>query len=213
MIIEDYPIADLRSALFTVAGQKLVEFEAEIRNQTNRITSYTQITFTVFSLIFATLAIISRTNVENLSLSAGLGAATIAASVFAVLVSIFSHLDRRVGRLVYDQYGQIIVAHGNAALRFLRRRWWAGLIASFFISGIVASVVFISVDPFFAELRQQHLVTRSDLGIITDPLARQLEALGARVTGLEQTRNITSENPDDLTRRNTKKAAPLHRQR
>jgi deoxycytidine triphosphate deaminase len=197
LIIEDYPIADLRSALFTVAGQKLVEFEQEIAAHTDRLTRYTQITFAVFSLIFATLAIISRTNVERLSLSASIwGAATVAASAFAVLVSIFSHLDRRVGRLVYDQYGRIIVAHGNAAMRFLRRRWWAGLTASLLISGIGAGVLYIVVDPYFTSLRQQRAATTSDLHAMSDSLTVEFGKLARRVTQLEQTRTVTSQDLD-----------------
>jgi deoxycytidine triphosphate deaminase len=194
MIIEDYGISELRSALFTVAGQKLVEFDNEIRNQTTRFTTFTQISFAMFALMIALIAIISRTNAENLSFSAGLwGAATIWAATFAVLVSIFSYVGGRVGRLVYEQYGRLMGGTAAKASGFLRRAWRTGIAISFLVSMGGGYVIYRLIEPGFQDLRQHHMLTKSDLA----PMNDALHDLSVRLSQVELGRVATL---DDLQR-------------
>ena len=69
VIIEDYGIDELRSALFTRAGEKLAEFETTIRNLETRFLTFTQISFGIFALVIALVSLISRTGSESISLS------------------------------------------------------------------------------------------------------------------------------------------------
>jgi deoxycytidine triphosphate deaminase len=50
LFLEDYGIDDLRSALFTTAGQKLAEFEEQIKNLESRFIVFTQLSFAIFAL-------------------------------------------------------------------------------------------------------------------------------------------------------------------
>ena len=119
-IIEDFHIEDLRSALFTTAGQKLVEFEQEIANVTTRFTTYTQISFSIFALVIALIALMSKVNAENLSLGAAVwGGGILMISLFSALVVLFSNVQRRTGPLVYQLYGRIMGDRAEAARRFL----------------------------------------------------------------------------------------------
>jgi hypothetical protein len=118
-----------------------------------------------------------------------------------VLLSIFSRVDRQVGRLVYDQYGRIIVAHGNAALRFLRRRWWGGLIASLLISGIGAGASYVFVDRQYGDLRNRGLSLRSTVDAVADPVTLQLRRVSDRLIQLEQAQKIESEDIKELKKR------------
>ena len=98
-IIEDYRIDDLRSALFTTAGQKLLEFEEDIQNMNARFATFTSLSFLIFALMISALAIIPKGNAENLALGTAIwGSLNFAISIFAVLVVPFSNVQRRVGR-------------------------------------------------------------------------------------------------------------------
>src|ERR1051325_1483024 len=72
VILEDYGIDELRSALFTRAGEKLAEFEAEIQSLGSRFVTFTQISFAIFALIISLVAISTRNGSDNVSLNASL---------------------------------------------------------------------------------------------------------------------------------------------
>jgi deoxycytidine triphosphate deaminase len=128
LILEDYGIDELRSALFTRAGAKLAEFEDEIKSLGSRFITFTQISFAIFALVIALVATSSKVGAENLSLGAAIsGAGTLAISVAAILVAIFSYVHWRVGRLVYEQFGRLMGNRAQEARRFLRRAWWLGM--------------------------------------------------------------------------------------
>ena len=93
LILEDYGIDELRSALFTKAGTKITEFEEEIKSLGARFNFFTQMSFAIFALIIAVVSITSRVSADNLSLLTSIfGSVTIAISVAAILIAIFSSL-------------------------------------------------------------------------------------------------------------------------
>lgn len=178
MILEDYGIDDLRSALFTRAGEKLSEFEESIKNLETRFVTFTQISFAIFALVIALVALATKTGAENMLLGASVwGALTLALSVAALLVSIFSYVHWRVGRLVRERYGSIMANRALSAKRFLRRSWLIGLAASVFLAVGAGSVAFVLSDPFFLNVRQQHVVTKAELDALQTSTASQLESL------------------------------------
>ncbi len=163
-IMEDFHIDDLRSALFTTAGQKLMEFEQEINNVTTRFTTYTQISFSIFALVIALIAIMSKVNADNLALGTAVwGGVILMISIFAALVVLFSNVQRRVRPLVYQLYGRVMGDRADVAMRFLRRRWWAGLVTSIVLSICGAYGGYTILEPYFRDLREQQLLTKSDL--------------------------------------------------
>ncbi len=197
-IIEDYQIDDLRSALFTNASQKLVEFEEEIRNMTARFQTFTSLSFLIFALMISALAIIPKGNAENLALGTAIwGSLNFALSVFAVLIVLFSNVQRRVGPLVYELYGRLMGDRASIAMRFLRRRWWAGLMISIVLSAGAGAGLYAVIEPNFRNLRGQLVLTKSDLEPVTGSLSRDLHQLSERLTRLEQSRIATA---DDLQR-------------
>src|SRR6266542_1137367 len=188
VIMPDYGIDELRSALFTKAGERLVEFEQEIRNQTTRVTTFIQISFAIFALMIAMVAIISRTNAENLAFgTAILGGGTIAISVFAVLIALSSHVGQRVGRLVYEQYGRLMGKRASRAVRFIRRAWWLGIAVSVFLSLAGGYVVYCLIDPLLVDYRQRPVLTKSDLGRFGESINAEVRKLSDRVQRLEKT--------------------------
>jgi uncharacterized membrane protein (DUF485 family) len=199
VVMEDYGIDDLRSALFTKARERLVEFEEEIRDQRQRFNTYTQISFVMFALMISLIAIISRANAENLSLGAAfLGAGTIAISVAALLIALFSYVGRRVGRLVYELYGRIMGTRARDAMRFVRNAWWVGIITSvlFAIGGGYA--VYSQVEPIFRDLRQQRVLTKSDLNELSKSITADIGQLSTRVAHIEQSPTATVEDLENL---------------
>lgn len=199
VIMEDYGIDELRSALFTKAGERLLEFDEEIRDQRVRFNVYTQISFVMFALMISLIAIISRTNAENLSLGAEfLGAGTLAISVAALLVALFSHIGRRVGRLVYESYGRIMGSRARAAMRFLRRAWWAGIAASLLLAIGGGYAVYSRIEPAFKDLRQQRVLMKTDLEDLRTSTAADLRQLSGRLVRVEQSRSATLDDLEKL---------------
>jgi hypothetical protein len=145
------------------------------------------------------IAIISRANAENLSLGAAfLGAGTIAISVAALLIALFSYVGRRVGRLVYELYGRIMGTRARDAMRFVRNAWWVGIITSvlFAIGGGYA--VYSQVEPIFRDLRQQRVLTKSDLNELSKSITADIGQLSTRVAHIEQSPTATVEDLENL---------------
>jgi len=161
LIIQDYNIDDLKSALFTRAGEKLTEFDDAIRALEGRSAFFTQISFTVFSLVLA-LIVASRAG-ETLTLGASIwGSATIAFSVAALLIALFSYVHWRVSRLIPERYGRVMASRAREAQRLLRRWWLLGIAATTFLALAVAIGTYRTSNPFFTDIRREHVLTASD---------------------------------------------------
>jgi deoxycytidine triphosphate deaminase len=198
LFLEDYGIDDLRSALFTRAGQKLVEFDDQIKGLESRFITFTQISFAIFALVIALVALISRVNVESISLStAFFGAATIAVSIAAFLVAAFSHVRGRVGRLVYEQYGRVMGERVQSAQRFVRRSWWLGVTICMLFALVGGWGIYRVIEPTFRDLRQQRVLTKSDLDGLRDSTSASIDKLSDRLGHIERERPVTV---DDLLR-------------
>jgi hypothetical protein len=78
----------------------------------------------------------------------------------------------------------------ETAMRFLRRRWWAGLLASLLLSGGVALGFYALVAPSFQNLRGQMVLTKADLESIVD---RDINKLSKRLTQLEEDHAVTAD--------------------
>ena len=198
-IVQDFQIDDLRSALFTTAAQKLKEFEEAITTMTTRFTIFTQISFAVFALVISLLAIVSKVNADNLVLGTAVwGGMILMISIFAVLVVLFSNVPWRVGPLVYELYGRVMGDRAEDAMRFLRRRWWVGLVTSIVLAIAGAYGGYTILEPYFRDLRQQQLLTKSDLVPLEASLNIDLRHLSERLTRLEGTRYATVDDLETL---------------
>lgn len=189
LIIEDYGIDELRSALFTRAGERLAEFDESIRTLETRFITFTQISFAIFALAIA-VSVASRST-DSLPLSASLwGALTLGIAIAALLIAIFSYVQWRIGRLVPERYGIIMASRARDAQRFLRRRWLWSLTISMLlaISGGVA--VYKISEPFFRDVRQQRVITRSDLDMLIGPTNSDVRGLSSRIQRLENQKVI-----------------------
>jgi deoxycytidine triphosphate deaminase len=185
VILEDYNIDDLKSALFTRAGQKLDEFDESIKNLELRFVTFTQISFAIFALVIGLLALSSKSSSETTLLSASwLGAATVAMSVSAVLIAIFSYLQWRLVRLVSDRYA-VMGNRAREAQDFLRKKWWVGIFATIAVALTVGVGVFFAVDPTFTAIRRQQTVTKYDLDKTNTSIAKDIVGVVSRLNSVE----------------------------
>jgi deoxycytidine triphosphate deaminase len=184
MFLEEYGINDLRSALFTKAGQKLTEFEQQIKNLENRFFTFTQLSFAIFGLLIALSALLTRTNADNATLSAAFfGGGTIALSATAILIAAFAYFRGRFERLIYEQYGLLL---GERAISFMRQSWWLGTVIALVFFCATLTVVYLGIEPAFRDLRQQHVLTKSDLDASQKSTAAEISGLIQRLDHVEQ---------------------------
>jgi deoxycytidine triphosphate deaminase len=114
LFIEEYGIDDLRSALFTKAGEKLGEFEESIRNLESRFVTFTQLSFAIFAVVTALTIGLSKAGSEIVVTGELLlGSLTVALSIWAFLISTFSYVHWRLGRFLYQQYGRLATVSGR----------------------------------------------------------------------------------------------------
>jgi deoxycytidine triphosphate deaminase len=186
VILEDYGIDDLKSALFTRAGRKLDEFEETIRNLESRFVTFTQISFAIFALVIGLLALSSKPTSEATLLSASwVGAVTVSMSVAAILIAIFSYLQWRLVRLVSDRYGTVMANRAREAQTFLRKKWWAGIFATVAGALAVGAGVFFTIDPMFTAIRRQQAVTRTEMDTMTASTSGNIADLAKRLRTME----------------------------
>jgi deoxycytidine triphosphate deaminase len=196
--LEDYGIDDLRSALFTKAGEKLVEFEDQIKSLEARFIVFTQISFAIFALVIALVALVSRVNVESVSLSAAFfGAGTIAISLAAFMVAAFSYVRGRVGRMVYEQYGRMMGDRAQSARRYLRRSWWLGVSICLLFAMAGGWGLYLLMEPTFRDLRQRNVITKTDLNDFRRATLSEVRELSDRVERIEG-RNVTVQDLEKL---------------
>lgn len=84
------------------------------------------------------------------------------------------------------------------AMHFLRRKWWAGLIVSTVLAIGGAYGGYTILEPYFRDLRQQHLLTKTDLLPLETSLSHDLHSLSERLTQLEHSRNATADDLETL---------------
>ncbi|MGE4063734.1 MAG: hypothetical protein AB7E79_10245 [Rhodospirillaceae bacterium] len=182
VVMEDYGIDELRSALFTKAGAKLVEFEEEMRNLSTRFITFTQISFGLFSLMIAVVALSSRFGQESVPWGSALsGAATLALSSCAFLVAIFAFLNERVGRAVIEKHGHIL-----GVRRFLREARWFTASLSVLSFILVGFFVYQSARPFPATLVLEKTISKEDFEKERGALLTQIQQLSSRVGAIDQ---------------------------
>ena len=187
LLLEDYSIDDLESALFTKAGVKLVEFEQQISEFGTRFATFTQISFAVFALIIAA-SLTSRVGAKDISFEVALtGAGTLALAVWATLVAFFSYTHWRVGHLVYEYYGSLVGTKAQRISQFLRRAWWIGIVASVIVACVAGVFVYRSTDPVLQDIRKR------DTSVSTE-----FRELTARVDSLEHTPHATLQDLEKL---------------
>jgi len=192
VILEDYGIGDLKSALFTRAGRKLEEFEESIRTLEGRFVQFTQISFAIFALVIGLLAISSKSSTDTTLLSASLvGAGTVAISVSAILIAFFSYLQWRLVKLVPDRYGTVMANRARDAQRFLRKSWLTGIVATVCLSFAVGIGVFFLVDPFFSDMRRQRVLTQKDFDVNNQPIAAKLDDFSRRLAAIEKSGGVS----------------------
>ena len=90
------------------------------------------------------------------------------------------------------------IRRADAAMRFLHRQWWAGLVTSIVLSIGGAYGGYTIFEPYFRDLRQQQLVTKSDLLPLRTSLNVDLRDLSERLARLEHSRSATLDDLDML---------------
>lgn len=199
VILEDYDIEDLKSALFTRAGKKLDEFDDSIKSLESRFVTFTQISFAIFALVIGLLALSSKSSSEAVLLSASwVGAATVSMSVSAILIAIFSYLQWRLVRLVGDRYGTVMANRAREAQKFLRTKWWSSIFATVIVALGVGVIVFFIIDPKFTAIRRQHIITQTDLEENNAQVSKSLNATTERFDRIEAKTDVARREMETL---------------
>ena len=118
LIIEDYNIEHLRSALFTKAGLKIEEFGNTLRTVENRFLTFTTITFAILAVIISVIVGMFRiTEFRELIDNPiyWVSAFTLFAS-FSVLLAIFRYLGTRYIDTSTPWLRGLVIAFGLAAI-------------------------------------------------------------------------------------------------
>lgn len=106
----------------------------------------------------------------------------------AVLIAAFSYVRGRVGRLVYEQYGRVMGDRAQAAQRFLRRSWLIGMTICIVFAFVTCWAIYRTIEPVFRDLRQQRVVTKTDLDSLAESISANINGLSKRVGELERRR-------------------------
>ncbi len=186
-IIEDYDIGDFRSALYTRAGQKISEFEESLKQIEWRFVTFTQISFGLFALMIALVSVASKAGAENVVLGASVwGPISVGISMAALLIAIFSYIQLRVARLVLERYGTLVAETARNAQKFIRRSWLRAVSLSVMIAIAGGIGTFFLSKPFFRELRQQRVITKSDLEGFQASMSLKIQEAMGRVDAVER---------------------------
>jgi hypothetical protein len=197
VVLQQYEIGDLRSALFTRAGRKLEEFEESVKALETRFVTFTQISFTIFALVIALVAISSRAGVEAALMSASfLGPFTIGISIAALLITIFSYLQWRLVRMVSDRYGTLMAARARAAQAFLRKSWWSGFAISVALPVLAGVAVYFWSKPHFDRLIQNQAAQHS----LEQSVAKSSDELSRALASIEASKAEMLSKFDELSR-------------
>jgi deoxycytidine triphosphate deaminase len=196
--LEDYGIDDLRSALFTKAGEKLGEFEESIRNLETRFVTFTQLSFAIFAVVIALIIGSSKAGSEIVATGEILlGSLTLALSIWAVLVATFSYVHWRMGRVLHQQYGRLVTYSGRTVAQYLRRATFLGFAISLALASAGAYCAFRISSPLFDDIRKHRVLVKSDLDLVNSDVAQSITKFSGRLDTLER---ATAMAPDDLQR-------------
>ena len=119
------------------------------------------------------------------NLSDILGGGTIAISIWAILLALFSYLQWRMVRLVGERYGTLMANRASDARRILKGWWWKGMFVSVLLALAAGIGGFYILDPFIAKMRQQQLMTKDDLEGSYLPLRKELQVMQDRLRDIE----------------------------
>jgi deoxycytidine triphosphate deaminase len=198
-IIEDFNIDGLRSALFAMAGIRLIAVEDEIKNIGARFATYTQMSFAVFALVISAIAVLSRANFENIAIGAAFwGSAAISIALASFLSSLFSFLNRRVGGLFHERYGLFMGRTPKFVRQFLWRAWWLGLCICLALVSAAGWGLYKVTEPHFDEFRRQQALSKSEVDTIRTSTSSALEHLSERLQQIERNPPATIDDLNGL---------------
>lgn len=169
-IIEDFGIENLRSALFTKAGEKIDEMDAAVKAIETRFVTFTQIIFATLALTVSLMAALLKTDQELRIAASVWGSMTLAASVAAVSIALFWFVSDRLGKVLNRRLAELSTQRPAQLNRFLRRNWLIGLFGSIAISVSAGVFVYLWSAPVFSDLRSRDFLVKADL----EPITRQM---------------------------------------
>lgn len=83
-------------------------------------------------------------------------------------------------------------------MRFLRNAWWAGIVISILFAIGGGYAVYSQIEPIFRDLRQQRVLTKSDLNELNKSITADIGQLSTRVAHIEQSPTATVEDLENL---------------
>lgn len=196
-VLEDFGIDEFRSALFTKAGQKLTEFEEKVGTLEGRFITFTQISFAMFALMVAVLAVAGRLGQDSQttlmsSVNELVAPATIFFSVWALLIVLFSYQDRRIN-LTLERLAAFLGRRAETIRPYVKGVRIVSLVLPLLLAFGAAAFIYFKAEPVVRDVRQQQFLVRSDLDefggeidSMTADLRKQIEALQMEVDELKK---------------------------
>jgi hypothetical protein len=187
--LEDFGIDEFRSALFTKAGQKLTDFEEKVGTLEGRFITFTQISFAMFALMVAVLAVAGRLgqDIQTTLISSVnelVAPATIFFSIWALLVVLFSYQDRRIN-LTLERLAAFLGRRAEAVKPYVRGVRIVSLMLPFLLAFGAAAFIYFEAEPMVRDVRQQQFLVRSDLDEFTGGIESKTADLLKRIAALQ----------------------------
>ncbi len=177
VILEDYGIDDLKSALYHHVKERVDQMDEGVRAVEARLAWFTQIVFTTLALIVGSMSfLVGRTGALNLATSLwGTLVITLAAAAF--FLSVFWFADWRLNRFLRRRLMRLAGRSGERVSRFLFRNWIAGLVLSIVLALGFAALITLWLDPFISVDGEHNLMLKNDLTAATDELRQRTDTM------------------------------------
>ena len=167
VIIEDYGIDDLKSALYHYVKERVDKMEASVGSVENRLAWFTTLVLTIFAIIIGLISFLYGKGIPDAISLWGLF--VIAFSAVAFFLALFWYVSNRFQGFLHRRLVEVAGRGGHIVSRFLNRNWTIGLGASLLLAFVFAALVTFWLDPFNKRL----LLRKDDLNTAVEELRRQ----------------------------------------
>lgn len=169
VIIEDYGIENLESALFTKAGKRIDEFDETIKSIENRFLTFTTITFAILAIFISVLVGFFRIpEFKDLASNPTLWVSIFALfASFSVLLAIFRYI-------------------GTRYLKKLEP-WWPGFVGAFGVAALITSAIAFWIPKTEIAIFQKTFEKKT--GFLDDKTITNIKKLDTelkKIDGLQQ---------------------------
>ena len=162
-IIEDFGVEDLKSALYTRAGQKIEIFEQTIGRLENRFATYATLNFIVLALIVSAGALIFQTD-QDFNIGASLWSSILVAGLaFVLLITVIQFFGYRLMTVFSEDVSKLLGRRLISLRNILRWNWWIGFLLALIFAIVLGAGAYYLTESLVEDLRNREVVSRDTL--------------------------------------------------